>query len=171
MWVNRSEFLKALDSVKPGLGRKGDTGKSFHFSNGWVFACNGEIAISAPLPNGLDIQGAVPAKELSTMLAKIEAEQIGIAAEPERIRITVDTMKVRIKCSKSSLPTEVMQKPAADAWINLSDDFREKLKLCLLSIGKNPNDPVLQCVHCHGNIIEACDNMRMTRCITVSSLP
>lgn len=171
MRISRSEFLKILRNVKPALG-KGDFESSFFFANGRVSAYNGELLISAPIPKGLDIQGALPAKELTALMGKTKTEDIETAPEPKRLFLSVETMKARfVKNSGKELSIYDLVQPAEDCWLKLPTDFQEKLRLCLFSASKSKNEPILSCVRWRDQFLETCDNIRITRCALSEAFP
>lgn len=164
MWVSREEFLKILRNVRPALG-KGDFENAFFFANGRVSAYNGELLISAPLPARFGIRGKLPAKELAALVGKTKTEDIEVAGEPKRLFLGVEEMKARlVKDSEIKLSIYDLAQPAETAWLQLPSDFQEKLRRCLFSASTSKNEPVLSCVRWRGQLLESCDNIRLTRC-------
>lgn len=80
MQVNRQTFLQQLKSVQPGLAMNDrmDQGGSFIFRDGKIITFNNDVMMFAP--SGLpDMTGAVHAKELLALVAKLSTEYIDIS--------------------------------------------------------------------------------------------
>ncbi|MGO9378501.1 MAG: hypothetical protein ACLP29_08095 [Dissulfurispiraceae bacterium] len=179
MKVNRAALLRALRNVKPALGKtvqtatgNQDFGRHFIFSDGQVCAYNGELYISTPLPEGLDFEGALPAKELADLVGKKKTVDIEVSAERKKLFLGADEMKARlVRDSKIKSSVWDLVQPAKDSWVKVPADFQEKLKLCLFTASKSKNNPILTCVHWQNQILETCDNSRITRCTLSSAVP
>lgn len=160
--MNRQELLKALEIVKPGLASKDmiEQATCFAFMDGHVVTYNDEISIRHPIDIG--VTGAVKAEELHGLLSKLKPEEIDIEAGEGEIQIKAGrtsaglTMHCEIR-----LPLEELGENGD--WKNVPEGFVEGASFCLFSCSKDMSRPTLTCVHINKEIVESCDNMRMTR--------
>jgi hypothetical protein len=73
--MKKTDLIKALEAVKPGLANKEmiEQSTSFAFMEDRVVTYNDEISISHPL-KGIPIVGAIKADELYAFLSKVKIE-------------------------------------------------------------------------------------------------
>ena len=92
MRINREELLKALESVTPGLSPKEiqEQTNCIVFHEGQIITFNDEISCSRESPLG-DIEGAVRAIPLLTLLSKLTEEEIQVehSKDKSELHITV----------------------------------------------------------------------------------
>lgn len=160
--MKRTELLAILNKVKPGLANKEliEQSTSFVFKDKKIYTYNDEITISHPI--NLDIEGAVPAAELYLLLNRIKDEELDIDINENEIVFKGKKFKAGIRLeSKIILPLKELKIPKN--WDSLSDDFIDALSFCLFSVGKDMSRPVLTCLHLTDNLIESCDNFRLTQ--------
>jgi len=168
MKIDRQYLQKRLEEAKPGLADKEiiEQSTSFVFVNGYLVTFNDEVAISFESPFGTDVEGAVPAKELMGLLAKFKEKEIDVYSTENELRISGKNKQAGLAIAKD------MELPMADVinfdpdsveWISLADDTIEGIKFCLFSVSQNVNKPILNCVHLSGDLVESCDNWRITR--------
>ena len=86
MKINKSELLKALNIVKPGLASKDmlEQTTSFAFLNGRVITYNDELSLSCPLKE-IEFEGAIQAAELYAFVSKIKKEEIDLEKKENEI--------------------------------------------------------------------------------------
>jgi hypothetical protein len=114
MRINREEFLKELESVLPGLATREiiEQSSCFVFQENQVITFNDEVACShATL---LDIEGAVVAMPLISILRKLAEEEIEITTSEnkEKLLIKGKHKKVEIRMeAEILLQTESVEKP------------------------------------------------------------
>lgn len=167
MKINREELLRALLAVKPALAAKEAIAQSSSFifpEEGGICTFNDEVAISIQFPVGLN--GAVPAQELYNLITKSRAEEVEINATETELKISAGRARSGI------LMDAEIKEPAQAAmeatkkrkrWHALPEDFVEGVKMCAFSAGHTSTDPAMSSLHLTGNVIESCDNQRLTR--------
>ena len=159
--MNRNELLKALESVRPGLASREliENTTSFCFMNDRIITYNDEISIMYPIEIG--IEGVVSANELYTLLKKIEDDEVNIKQNKNEISIKGKNFKSGIRYSSEiNLPLDRIEEP--DEWKKLPSNFNETTKTCMISVGKEADQPILSCIHYTGNTAESCDGYRIT---------
>lgn len=165
MRVNKNEFKKSLELVKPGLASKEivleNQFTSFAFLDGTICTYNDEISISHPLE--LDgITGAVLADELYRFIAKTKGDELDIELSGSELTFTCGKAKAGFSImNKINLPIyeEIVKK---GKWQKLPADFMNYLKFASMSCSKNLTDPKLTCVHINKKgFIESGDNYRI----------
>lgn len=160
MKIDRTDLLKALEHVKPGLAGKEviEQTTSFAFLDDKIVTYNDEIAVTYPIQTG--ITGAVSANELYKLLKQTRKKQIEIKVGNE-LQIMGEYKAGIAFESDVSLPIDEIEQ--ADDWKELPSDFTNAINFCLFTVSKDMNRPVFACVHATENYIEACDNFRYTR--------
>lgn len=165
MLINREELLNILSMVQPGLATKGviEQADTFVFHGGRVVTFNDEIAVSHPLPDGLDeLHGAVRAKELFSFLSKFKKHELELELNKKEMLLKTKRSKSGIMFEMDiNLPLDEMGVP--EKWMKLPNDFVEGVKTCSISVGSDMTAPALCCIHLHNGFIESTDNHRITR--------
>jgi|TARA_Y100000034_G_scaffold133368_1_gene198654 DNA polymerase III sliding clamp (beta) subunit (PCNA family) len=160
--MKREEVLNILKAVKPALANKEiiEHTTSFIFQNNSVFTYNDEVMISHPI--NIPIKGAVPAKELYSLLSNLQTNKIKIKQTENEVSIEGDNFKAGISLSsEASLPVKDIK--MTDEWTKLPKGFCEGVGFCLFSAGLDYSNPVLTHIHVDNKFIESCDNFRLTR--------
>ena len=163
MKISKKELLEKLSSVKPGLASQELVEQSvcFVFQDGNVITFNDELAVSTELDIGFS--GAVRANEFFGIIQKCKHDEITIEEKDGQILLNNRNMKSGIKFeSDIRLPIDDITKPKK--WSKLPEDFKDKIRLCLYSVSTDYSTPILTCLHINENIIESCDNLKITRC-------
>ena len=164
--INREEFLRALESVEPGLSKKPITEQSdcLVFQNGRVHAFNDEVYCRAPSPLE-GFEGAVPAPKLLDILRKVEQEELEVSNSNGQLIFTGqrgERFKVRIE-AEILLPVESIEKPKKADWKPLHPEFGEALTVTGNCASRDQSRFEATCVHICPQWIEAFDDMRMCR--------
>lgn len=167
MEIDRKKFLAILEKVSPGLDSSESIAQSnsFLFSNGRVFTYNDEIAVGHLI--NLDVEGAVPSKELIQLLKKMKEDSIGVSNHNNEFLINYNLNK-KIKSGITMekeilLPIEQLSAAFGANMYGLPDKFIDGVKTCLTSCAPEAESIVLSNVHMKGEHIESCDNYQMTR--------
>lgn len=171
MKIDRQYLQKRLEEAKPGLADKEviEQSTSFVFVNGYLVTFNDEVAISFPSPLGKSVEGAVPAKEMLGLLAKFKDKEVEVYSTENELRIVGKNKKAGLAVTKDiELPMAELINfdPEEVDWIDLADDTLEGIQFCLFSVSPNLNKPILNSVHLKKDLIESCDNWRITRYYT-----
>jgi DNA polymerase III sliding clamp (beta) subunit (PCNA family) len=159
--MNKQLLLKALETVKPALANREnfEQATSFAFIGNKVITYNDEISISQEV-EGLDLTGAVSAKELYQLLGKLKQEEIDLIATENELLIKGGKVKAGISFnSKVKLPIESIDK--IGKWKLLPEDFTEALEIAVNCCSNDLSRLILTCVHVNGNIIEASDSVKL----------
>ena len=162
MKISKSNLLKALSVVKPGLASKEllEQTTSFAFAKGRVVTYNDEISISHPVSE-VDFEGAVNAKELYGLLSRIEKDEIEIEAEETQLLIQAGRVKAGLKLEgEVKLPLKDIPKEMSK--ISNPARFREHLRFAMQTCSKDPAAPKLSCISLHENgVIIGSDGYRL----------
>ncbi len=129
--VKRENLLKQLEAVSPGLSAKEilEQSSCFVFKGGEVLTYNDEVACRAdcPLP---DIEGAVPAKPLLAILAKLPDDDIDVAIDEGKMIVKGKGRKTTIPMeAEVLLPVDNIDKPGE--WKKLPSEFGEALAIVM----------------------------------------
>jgi len=164
MRLDREELLRKLEAVAPGLATREAVEQSscFVFRGGRVVTFNDEVACSMPCDIGFE--GAVAAKPLMELLAKLVEAQVDIAPAPNGAEVVVKgkrrragiTMEARI-----TLPVDTVAPPKV--WGEVDPDFAEAVDVVGRCASKDQNQFALTCIHITPDFVEACDNFQMAR--------
>ena len=162
MKVNRIKLLEALKAVQPGLANEKEIveqSKCFVFSDKRVYTYNDEVAVSHPID--IKLEGAVPAKEFYNLVSKIKKEDLDITITDNELLFNGKSKAGLRLESEITLPINELGIP--EKWTKLPTDFNNGVKLCLFSASKDEGLLVLTCIHVVGDLIESCDNYRVTQ--------
>lgn len=172
MKINKHEFIKALEIVKPGLSNKEliEQSKSFAFMKDKVVTYNDEISVSHPI-QGLNIIGAVNADELYRFLNKIKSEEIDFVQKDNQILIKAGRGKAGLVIeSEIKLPLEEIEH--SDTWHDLPKGFIEAIDFVKYCAGKDMSRPILTCLEIHTNgYVQASDSHRIAKYELVKEMP
>lgn len=163
MHVNRSDLLKVLESVSPGLSSKDLVEQStcFAFKDGRVFTFNDEIACTRECE--LTFTGAVKSKPLLDILVKMEEEQVEVVVEQGTLIVKGarrDKASIRMEDSVE-LPIDDVEIP--DDFTRLDKDFIEAIRNVVTCCSKEESEFNLTCVHLTEGYVEACDRYQAAR--------
>lgn len=164
MKINRKQLLGALQLVKAGIATKEvvEQSTSFVFQAGQVITYNDEIAVHAPLPEGFDLEGAAPAKELLSILSRFSGEEVEIDLDDAEIKLKCGRQKAGVRLEATiSLPLDELKIPTK--WNKLPADFIAGLKSCIPSAARDMTYPILTALHITADFVESSDNNRITR--------
>lgn len=165
MKINRLELLSALDKVKGGLAQKEMIEQTTHFAfaDQKVMTYNDEISISHPV-DGLELEGAVKAEELYSLLSKIKQGEIEIEVKEEELHINAGkTTRAGIAFQPEvKLPMDELGK--IGKWRNLPDNLIPAMTFCMFACSKDMSTPVYTCVNVgQEGMAESTDRLRVTR--------
>ena len=165
MKINKTELLKALEKVKPGLASKEivEQSTSFAFMDGRIVTYNDEISISHTI-GAVGIEGAVQAKELYQFLNRAEADTIEIEQDDNEIKLSAGKAKAGVTLKQEiKLPLDELGE--FTEWITLPPEFIMALDFCRFSCSKDMSAPVFTCVHVNARkgVVESTDSCRITR--------
>jgi hypothetical protein len=162
--INRQEFLRNLESVTPGLSPRDIVEQSscFVFQGGKVYTYNDEVACQTKSLLPKEMEGAVQATPLLTMLSKYKEETIQLRMTKSRFYIHGKGRETWVTMeNKISMGLDNVDKPKN--WIELDPLFAEAVGLVQECAGKDEDTFALTCIHIHPRWIEAGDNDQLTR--------
>jgi len=166
MEISKSELLKALETIKPGLALTEDLieqSTSFAFVEDQIITYNDNISISYPFKS--KIRGAVSAKELYTLLNKLDSKKdnLSLILKENELRINAGKEgKAGIRIEKDVLlPLDEIK--TDNKWLKIPKNLIEGLKFCSFSTLKDESRPLISCVHVKEDIVESTDNFRATK--------
>ena len=165
MRVKREVLLAACQSVAPGLATRETSQLSTCFvflADGRLVAFNEEICASCKSP--IPIVGAVKAKPLLDLLAKLPDELIEVDEHDGHLRIKGKTGRrsgLRLE-QDASIPIEVVGVP--EEWLPIEGDFSEAVQAVVKCASRDTDDDFCwTCVHLHPDYIEATDRTQIGR--------
>lgn len=169
MRVERAGFLSRLEQAVAGLASKDSIQQAscFCFLDNHVVTFNDEVAVRVPLDGlGFTITGAVAAKQLLDVLAKLPETDVDIFVDDGHF--TIKSMgggrrKVKIRMeAEVALPIGSVD-PVSD-WSPLHEDFGEAVETVYACAERSTDsDFKLQCVNVTPTHLETCDNYQLIR--------
>lgn len=162
--MKKSELLKALEIVKPGLSNNDmlEQTTSFAFIDGFVVTYNDDISIRHPV-NNLEITGAIKAEELYKLLGKLRKDEIEVEQNGSEIRLSAGKSKAGL-CLQDSITLPIGELNIHEDWKELPKDFTAAVKHTMSSCSNDMSKPNLTCVHIRPDgYVEASDGFRISR--------
>lgn len=157
MIVKKEELLKALTTVKPGLGKNMiiDQVNHFAFLGDKVMTYNDEISLVCPLPEGVVLEGSVLADEFSAYLSKTKAAEIDIEVVGNEIQVTAGKSKAGFAFQEEiNLPIIDFDR---EDWQIIPENLCEQMTKAASVCGNDPMKPKLMsvCVTDDGYVLSA----------------
>jgi len=159
------EVVRVLESVRPGLASRDiiEQSSCFVFKDGWVISYNAAVSVRAPFDVGGSVWGAIPSQELYGLLSKVKDGEVELEGVGGGISIKGKKFKAEIKGDADIvLPVDKLKCDGVQ-WSSLPEGFMDGLRFCLFSVGRDMTREDMTCVHLVGNLMESCDNYRLTR--------
>lgn len=171
MELNREEMIDILSRVLPGLAKKiaAQQSTSFVFRQGRIITYNDEICVSVKADWGFE--GAVQADPLYKLLNRLKGDTVLTEVKEGQLRITCGRSRSGIKMdAEIVLPLEEITMPTEDTvTVEIPKGFAEAVQMCLFTAGRNRTKPIMTCINIDNDIIQSCDNHRITK-ITVPGM-
>lgn len=162
--VKREEFLGRLQSAQPGLSQREvvDQSHCFVFLPGEIVTYNDEVSCRVPFDKYKDFEGAVQAKPLIDILAKLPEDEVELEMIDGEFLVHGTRRRSGIRMERDILMTvSAVEKPGK--WKKLPEQFAEALEIVSACAASDTNQFVLTCVHFHPDYLEAMDNVQMAR--------
>ena len=164
MRINREELLRQLEATLPGLSTREiiEQSSCFIFKDKTIRTYNDEIACNQK--SILDIEGAVQAMPLISILRKLQEDELEIGINKKHTQLLVKGKHRRsgIRMEQDIvLPIEAVEKPKK--WKKLPSNFADAVSIVQPCAGSNESQFVMTCIHICPEWMEACDNHQMTR--------
>lgn len=162
MKIKKHDLLMALDTITPGLADKETIQQSNHFvfSGNRIYTFNERVFVMVPFETG--IQGAVPAKEFYDLLKRTKEDNLSIKRQGNEIIIESSEYQAGI-CLEEEIALPIQDVDEPGEWTELPQDFCEAVDMAKHSASRKSNKIIFSCICVHGNIMDACDNFRLTR--------
>lgn len=168
--VNIASLLSILTNLKLGLSQGKQTTEQsncFGFLKDRIWTYNDDISVSSPNP--LTFKGAISAKEILTLLAKLPGDDVSLSYTKEEIVLKAGRTKAGIKIQQAiEMPIDEINIPSK--WNKLPKNFISCIRKCIFSAGHDFTEPLLTNIHCKGKLTQSSDNERATRCTLSSTL-
>ena len=169
--MKKQDLLQALEIVKPGLAgtERIEQTTSFAFMGENVVTYNDDISVSHPVP-GLNITGAIEAKELYNLLKKIKNDELEMELVENEIKITsgkvVAHMAIQVEIK---LPLDEISEKGK--WKNIPEGLMKAARNCSFSC-ENDKAKSTFCVHVNKDgFVEATDRFRINRYQLSAAMP
>lgn len=167
--VKRSELLEKLESVSPGLSEREiiEQSSCFVFKNGKIVTFDDEIFCAVDSP--LDIEGAVPARPLLSLLHKLNSKLLTVTVEDSEFRVSgakTSRQESGLRLQQEIfLPFDTITIPKR--WARLKPFEHGELETAIEVVrhctSGDATQFILCCVHLTPKYIEACDNSQLIR--------
>jgi hypothetical protein len=159
--VVREDLIYPLERVSPALSYRESVEQAtcFVFRGGFVHAYDEKLYARAPLPEGLELEGAVHAKKLMPILKSLSCEHVEIHQEEDRLVIMKMGKKKWMERYRPvmdpnvKLPIEDIDEPRE--WVPLHESFSDALAIVQECAGKDRDLYYTVCVHVHPERLEA----------------
>lgn len=167
MKIKRSELLKALSLVKPGLAKKEIVEQSTHFifNKEEIVAYNDYICITHPFKT--DFKCSIKAEEFYKLLQSMKEENITVECGKDMIvKINDKETRVGLSATKEGKIDEYINQldiKNIKKWKILPKDFIQGVYLCMFSISKDMTSGTLSCLSIVDNKISSSDNLRISQ--------
>lgn len=162
MKVNRTEFIKALKAVQPGVSKKDliEQSDNLIFKDGFVMSFNDEVAVYHPMELG--ITGAVKADELMKILGRIKSEEINVEIKDSEFVISTKSSMSGISFSPEiKVPFDEFAPP--EKMMKVNDGFMTGLTACASVACHDYTEPLLRYICIKGGVMYASDSYRAIR--------
>ena len=163
--LKRKDLLAVVNKLRPAIASKDvvEQARSVVFKDGFAWSYNDEVAVSHPLPPGIEIEGAVDAGLLSAFLSKAKGDGLALAVVGGELRLTCGRSKAGIAMEEARLPIDKIPMPEDGDWTDLPEEFVAAANRASLACSSDMSTPVLSCVYVCGHYAIGCDNFRITR--------
>ncbi|OHB54785.1 MAG: hypothetical protein A2Y12_03985 [Planctomycetes bacterium GWF2_42_9] len=160
--MNRSELLKQMESVLPGLSQREviEQSSCFVFCKGKVITYNDEVMCTQKCD--LKIDCAVFAKPFISILRKLTDDEISVSTNKTELVIGSIGTNASVHLEKEILlPVADVEKP--QSWKLLPKDFCNAIADARSCASTDASHFVLTCIHIHPKWVEACDGVQAIR--------
>ncbi len=167
--INRQDFLLMLEKVKPGVASKELIEQSDHFvfDDDKIWTYNDEVSISLSFTSA--ITGSIKAQEFYTLLTKIEAVNIYLQQENNKLHIRAKNFHAVINVAEITLVTDGINPPGSKSkkWKSLPENFVDAVSFCIFSASTNMMLADFACIWLTSKddqgLAVSCDGFRGTR--------
>jgi len=170
MQVDRVKFLATLQKASVGLSSREllEQSNCFIFHGGDLITFNDEIMARAKSP--IELEGAIPAKDLIGVLSKIPDETLEVIVRENEIVLKGMRRRAGITLA-SDIHLPINEVPMPTKWMGMGENVFPVMLQASLTCGKDATQYLTTCVHVTPELIEACDNNRMLRAELTTGFP
>lgn len=165
MQINRADFLRALEQVKPSLLKDTSQRSCALFIDDRIVAYNGQYMIVVPFVTGFT--GAVHAEELLSVLAKLTAETVDISVQDGRVLIKANRARLGVRFEdKIDVPIwDVLHSYdcVRENMLEMPSDILSAFKRAHFCASKDAHDGCLFGLHVKEGVVSATDKYRAIR--------
>lgn len=167
MILQKKDFLKVMQLLKPGLAKKDIIEQFTHylFTGEDIITFNDEICISHPFKT--DFQCSARAEELFKTVSGIKEETLEISLEENKMQIRSAGTRAHLTVSSDKDSEKLISVlDLAGAWSNmkpLPENFARGVYLCMFSASKDMTKGIYTCVRVGGTDILSSDGIRISR--------
>jgi DNA polymerase III sliding clamp (beta) subunit (PCNA family) len=167
MIIEKTTLMNVLESIKPGLAKKGIIEQFTHFvfTGEEVVTYNDEICISHPLKT--DFTCSVPAVKLYKTLSGIQGNaSVTLKLEEDKFLILTATTKASFNTTVEKDAEERIKMLGLDQiqeWGRLPEEFIKGMFLCMFSASKDMTKGVATCVYWKNNCLISSDGIRISK--------
>lgn len=163
--MKRSDLIKAIQTIMPGVERTIFISDSIMFQEEWVISMSEDLSIACPLTSGLNC--AVRAEELLRVLEKMKGDTVDVSVVNDKLVMSSGRTKLRM----NQLPEIELNKFKTDfasleldklIWKPVPKGFSEALTLSLFSSGKESRLGKISGVAFRGRDVVCTDNYRVS---------
>lgn len=160
--VKRQQLLDVLKVASVGLTGKAILEQSDHFifRGGFLLTFNDSIAVRCRSP--LDIEAAVPAADLLSLISTFPDEELKLVLEGNELCVTGKRRSAGLSVKKEiRLALDAI--PSPEKWQDLGQDVPRMIQQAARTCGNDETLANTTVVHVTPDYVEACDNYRFFR--------
>lgn len=174
--IKTAQFRDILTSLKTSLAKQPVIAQAdcFLFApDGFVWSFNDEVAISHPLPEGIEISGAVDGQILLQFFTQLSVKEVQLQTikkdDKDLLVVSSGKMKASFILHTPKLAVSAIPLPEKKDWQNIPKGAIEAIVIAAKAASRNETHGVLFHVSCKGNSVIGCDNFRLS--ITSLKMP
>lgn len=158
MKINKNDFVRKLEAVKPGLSNKEiiEFSDSFGFVDNTIITYNDFICVKCPID--LDITGTVVADRFYKIIQQMKTDKEGNIS----LSIKDDNLIVKANKATAGIPINLEGQISLEElgkipekWLKLPKDFQMGIKMSAFSTSTDASQPILTCLNVNKNVIES----------------
>lgn len=164
MKINRTEFLKVLKQVMPGIESDSvllEGSDTFIFHDSFIHTYNDNISVSVPFiitdKNNNPVSGAIKAKDFFTLLNRYQGDSIHLIPKIDKWILKSENATAELTLLENTLIDKVKNLINNDKFHTIPEKFIEGISICLFSSNKS----VLAGIYVEDNIITSTDEIRI----------
>lgn len=165
MKTNKKNLIALFENLKAGLSGANETTEQsncFAFVDKRVHTYNDEISVSAPNPFPRFSNAAISSKEILALLSKLSEEEIDISFSDTEMHIKSGRVKAGL-ILQNNIEMPIQEIIFPEKWYSLPAEFKDGIRNCITTVGKDEGQSILMQLHCSDMIIQSSDNEKASR--------